>query len=183
MLNIGREMKWMVFYATFMHIYTKLGQENPLWMVRWMRWHCPPDTGFEIWALAVWGRTHYFLVTETHFVYLKLEAQSVIRTRDLWMTFQTGSFNHCTRAPAPLAKCVGVTASIYNAVDVFGLLWTGFVCTFFNISFYSKSYMFMYMYYNQPSMNTSQYVKNDIHPLILGLGNQSQWDSTIHCIT
>ena len=36
-------------------------------MVRWLRWHCPPDTGFEIRALAVWGRTRYLCVTEaTH---------------------------------------------------------------------------------------------------------------------
>ena len=32
-------------------------------MVRWMRWHCPPDTGFEIRALAVWGRARYLSVT------------------------------------------------------------------------------------------------------------------------
>ena len=38
-----------------------------LGMVRWMRWHCPPDTGFEIWALAVWGRARYFSVTEAEF--------------------------------------------------------------------------------------------------------------------
>ena len=33
-------------------------------MVRWLSWHCPPDTGFEIWALAVWGRARYLSVTE-----------------------------------------------------------------------------------------------------------------------
>ena len=33
-------------------------------MVRWLRWHCPPDTGFEIRALAVWGRARYISVTE-----------------------------------------------------------------------------------------------------------------------
>ena len=33
-------------------------------MVRWLRWHCPPDTGFEIRGLAVWGRALYFSVTE-----------------------------------------------------------------------------------------------------------------------
>ena len=33
-------------------------------MVRWMRWHCPPDTGFKIRAPAVWGRAHYLSVTE-----------------------------------------------------------------------------------------------------------------------
>ena len=34
-------------------------------MVRWMRWHCPPDTGCEIRALAVWGRARYLSVAET----------------------------------------------------------------------------------------------------------------------
>ena len=29
-----------------------------------MRWHCPPDTGFEIRALAVWGRARYFSITK-----------------------------------------------------------------------------------------------------------------------
>ena len=33
-------------------------------MVRWLRWHCPPDTGFEIRALAVWGWARYLSVTE-----------------------------------------------------------------------------------------------------------------------
>ena len=33
-------------------------------MVRWLRWHCPPDTGFEIQALAVWGQSRYLSVTE-----------------------------------------------------------------------------------------------------------------------
>ena len=33
-------------------------------MARWLRWHCPPDTRFEIRALAVWGRARYFSVTE-----------------------------------------------------------------------------------------------------------------------
>ena len=30
----------------------------------WMRWRCPPDTGFEIRVLAVWGRARYHSVTE-----------------------------------------------------------------------------------------------------------------------
>ena len=47
-----------------MHIEAKLGQENLLRMVRWLRWHCPPDTGFEIRALAVWGRARHLSVTE-----------------------------------------------------------------------------------------------------------------------
>ena len=46
------------------HLCAKLGQENLLRMVRWLRWHCPPDTGFEIRALTVWGRARYLSVTE-----------------------------------------------------------------------------------------------------------------------
>ena len=33
-------------------------------MVRWLRWHCPPDTGIDTRALAVWGRARYLSVTE-----------------------------------------------------------------------------------------------------------------------
>ena len=33
-------------------------------MVRWLRWHCPPDTGFEIRALAVRDRARYLSVAE-----------------------------------------------------------------------------------------------------------------------
>ena len=33
-------------------------------MVRWVILRCPPDTGFEIRALAVWGRARYLSVTE-----------------------------------------------------------------------------------------------------------------------
>ena len=33
-------------------------------MVRWLRWHCPPDTRFEIRAPAIWGRARYLSVTE-----------------------------------------------------------------------------------------------------------------------
>ena len=33
-------------------------------MVRWMRWHSPRDTGYEIRALAVWGRARYLSFTE-----------------------------------------------------------------------------------------------------------------------
>ena len=29
-----------------------------------VRWHCPPDTGFEIRARVVWGRTRYLSITE-----------------------------------------------------------------------------------------------------------------------
>ena len=79
------------------HTRPTLGQENLLRMMRWIWWHCPPDKWFEIRALAVWGRARYLSVTEAphdivffcewagkkHFVPLKLEGQSGVRTRDL----------------------------------------------------------------------------------------------------
>ena len=40
------------------HIWAKLGHENLLRRTRWFRWHCYPDTRFEIRAMAT------FLVTE-----------------------------------------------------------------------------------------------------------------------
>ena len=43
---------------------TKKWTESGFRVVRWLRWHCPPDTGFEIRALAVWGRARYLSVTE-----------------------------------------------------------------------------------------------------------------------
>ena len=39
--------------------WAKVGQENLLRMVRWMRWHCPPDTGFYIKSLVEWDRARY----------------------------------------------------------------------------------------------------------------------------
>ena len=37
---------------------------NRLNFVSMVKWHCPPDTGFEIWALVVWGQARYLSVTE-----------------------------------------------------------------------------------------------------------------------
>ena len=31
--------------------------------MRWMKWHCPSDTWFEIRALTVWGRSRYLSIT------------------------------------------------------------------------------------------------------------------------
>ena len=98
------------------HIWDKLGQENTPRMVKWMRWHCPPNIGFEIRALTVWGRARHLSITETPHNIESLRVRggggrknSLFETwRPEWgsnrwsPTFQTGSFNHCTRAPAQL---------------------------------------------------------------------------------
>ena len=79
-------------------------------MVRWLRWHCPPDTGFEIRALAVWGRARYFSVTEAphntnfhtwmgkkHFCFFQT-AETGNRTPDSGV--KGSGANHYPRAPA-----------------------------------------------------------------------------------
>ena len=99
------------------HIYTELSQDNLLRMVGWIRWDCPPDTGFEIQAPVVWGRARYLSVTEAPHNIKSLQVNEAVticffetwmpaggRTRDLRFSkeyiVQAGSFNHCTKAPA-----------------------------------------------------------------------------------
>ena len=79
-------------------------------MVRWIRWDCPPDTGFEI---RIWSESehatsrsrrfttilnHCEWAWKKHFVSHKLEGQSGFRTRDLWLSEQAA----LTTAPGPL---------------------------------------------------------------------------------
>ena len=81
-------------------------------MVRWLRWHCPPDTGFEIRALAVWGRARYLSVTEAphntdfhtwmgkkHFCFFRA-AETGNQTPDSGV--KGSGANHYPRAPARL---------------------------------------------------------------------------------
>ena len=77
--------------------------------MRWMRWHCPSDTGFEIRALSVLGQAGYLSVTEAphnmeHLLvsvfFFKLEGQSGVRTRDLRHSKQAALTHAPYRAPA-----------------------------------------------------------------------------------
>ena len=105
-------------------------------MVRWLRWHCPPDTGFEIRALAVWGRARYFSVTEKcmgkkHFFFLKT-AETGNRTPNTGV--KGSGANHYPRAPAQipvehLPKIAPGDCSIHS--NIFGMLW-GERHSFFN---------------------------------------------------
>ena len=107
-----------------MHIQAKLGQENLLTMVRWLRWHCPPDTGFEIRALAVWGRARYLSVTEAphntdfhtwmgkkHFFFFQT-TETGNRTPNSGV--KGSGANHYPRAPAQINRynCKAVNVSI-----------------------------------------------------------------------
>ena len=92
-------------------------------MVRWLRWHCPPDTGFEIRALAVWGRARYFSVTEAshntdfhtwmgkkHFCFFQT-AETGNRTPNSGV--KGSSANHYPRAPALNVQSVHIDLSRY----------------------------------------------------------------------
>ena len=59
-----QKMKWVGLKATFVHIQAKLGQDNILRMGRWVKLHCPPDTGFEIQTLEFWVWARYLSVTD-----------------------------------------------------------------------------------------------------------------------
>ena len=96
-------------------------------MVRWLRWHCPPDTGFEIRTLAVWGRARYLSVTEAphntdfhtwmgkkHFCFFQT-AETGNRTPNSGV--KGSGANHYPRAPA-LIRC---KARI--AIAIRGLQW------------------------------------------------------------
>ena len=83
-------------------------------MVRWLRWHCPPDTGFESRALAVWGRARYLSVTEAphntnfhtwmgkkHFCFFQT-AETGNRTPNSGV--KGSGANHYPRAPAHIVE-------------------------------------------------------------------------------
>ena len=50
--------------------------DNLLRMMRLVRWHCPPDTGFKIRPLAVWVRARYLSFTEAVYWYITYRVPS-----------------------------------------------------------------------------------------------------------
>ena len=109
-LSQENEMKRIGLGATFAHIQAKLNQENFLRMVRWVRWHCPPDTGFAIQTWKVWGRAPYLSITEAphntkfqewmgkkHFCFFQT-AETGKRTPN--SSVKGSSANHYPKAPA-----------------------------------------------------------------------------------
>ena len=113
-LKLAKEMKWIGLKATFVKISAKLGQEKLLKMVRWLRWHCPLDTGLKIRALAAWGRARYLSVTEaphnTHFhtwmgkIHFCSFQTAETGNRTPNSGVKGSGANHHPRAPAQLAK-------------------------------------------------------------------------------
>ena len=87
-----------------------------------VRWHCPPDTGFIIRTLVVWGRARYFSVTEASHNIESLrmpERGSNLRSP----TFQAGSFTLCTGAPT----CSMARHSFKEALCTVFVAWRDFM--------------------------------------------------------
>ena len=93
-------------------------------MVRWLRWRCPLDTGFEIRTLAVWGRARYLSATEAphtanfhtwmgkkHFFCFFQTAENGNRTPNSGV--EGSGANHYSRAPAQLGLCISYSEIIY----------------------------------------------------------------------
>ena len=86
-------------------------------MVRWLRWHCPPDTRFENRALAVWDRARYLSVTEAphnidfhtcmgkkHFCFIQTAETG---NRTLNSGVKGSGANHYTLGPPPCSPDTG----------------------------------------------------------------------------
>ena len=106
-----------------------------------MRWHCPPDTEFEIRALAVWGRARYLSATEAphnseFFVSLKLEGQSGVRARDLRLSKQAGLTTAPAPPPPPHCK-VGIAAPTVNHLSPHDALKHYFASLKNDLTFYN----------------------------------------------
>ena len=117
----GREMKWIRLYATFVLI-----QEN---LLRIVRWHCPPDTGFEIQTLEILGRARYLSDTEAH--HNTEFHEQMGKSRNIIVSFKpprpgneartvawkSSGANHYPRAPARHGRHTGFHKQI-NEVEV-----------------------------------------------------------------
>ena len=102
------------------HAGAKLGQEYLLRMVRWTRWHCPPDTEFEIRALVVWSRACY--LSATIFI-SELECQYGVWNSDLRLskrqqkhTMMTQSSDKVEPGPRTLGQSQRQRANIKPAL-------------------------------------------------------------------
>ena len=87
-------------------------------MVRWLRRHCPPDTGFEIRALAVWGRARYLSVTEAP------------HNTDLILDYRTyPSLPGSTPPPfRDLIRCLRIPISTLPSQNIPPPLFNKFIC-------------------------------------------------------
>ena len=109
-------------------------------MVRWLRWHCPPDTGFEIRALAVWGRARYLSVTKAphntnfhtwmgkkQFCFFQT-AETGTRTPDSGV--KGSGANHYPRASTVIKVGTCCFTSVHSVLSVWWVLCVPFISGF-----------------------------------------------------
>ena len=104
-----------------------------------MRLHCPPDTGFEIRALAVWGRARYLSVTEAPH---NTDFYTWIGKKHLcfFQTAETGN-----RAPNSSVKGSGAN-HYHRAPALFDLRWSCMhLKIVMNTAFRDKILVFQYL--------------------------------------
>ena len=95
-------------------------------MVRWIRWHFPWDTGFEIRTMAVWGRARYFSVTEAphNNEYLRVSREETFCFFEIWRPERGSSPRSLSRqhqalhqAPHPITRGVN-TGPVYSGFNL-----------------------------------------------------------------
>ena len=160
-------------------------------MVRWLRWHCPPDTGFEIRALAVWGRARYLSVTEAphntdfptwmgkkHFCFFET-AETGNRTPNSGV--KGSGANHYPRAPAHIGPSLAKNNYIPKNIKVEDFLTSTRNCTFL---FYKTDDSSILNIINELlnktstefydlSMKLIKLIKSEIIPTLTGIFKQS----------
>ena len=126
-------------------------------MVRWMRWHCPTDTGSESWALTVRSRGRYLSVTEVphNIESLQVSGVEISCFFETWRpewgsnprspTFQAG-INNYTRA---LALSQHETPSCLNAaleMPPSTATCSGIAQALFTLSMWAYTNLIQFMY-------------------------------------
>ena len=97
-------------YAIALYIQAKLGQDNLLRIVGWIRWRCLPQTGFEIRTMVVWSRTPQLSVTEASHdtEYYKSEGKK----QHVFLRLNTRAIKENPKREMPKCTChVGTTNS------------------------------------------------------------------------
>ena len=127
-----------------------------------VRWHWPPDTGFEIWDLAVWGWARYLSVTEVphNIDFLRVSGQETFcffhNLKGRVGFFQADSCNHCNRSYSLGGTC---TLMVTDNIASISFLRKGFRMNIFIALF--ELYVTITLFYKSS-------ILRHLHPLQVG---------------
>ena len=115
--------RWMDEWVFMPHVCTyglSWGKRTSLgWWDELVRWHCPPDTGLEIWNLVVWGRARYLWVTEAHhnIESLRMSREEAFCFIETWMP-ERGSNQQAAlplhQGPRPWSQILSTILNLYE---------------------------------------------------------------------